>query len=257
MMKLRPESTRENQNTDPPTILILGGSGGIGRAIAENCRRQAGRLILHGRDAQKLEQLRSNFQTDKTTMADIEILCADMDDSTALPVLLEATEHCDILVISRGAFAQKSLRETSNSDWQMLCYSNLSLPGMLATRAACAMAERTGGRILLFGGTRTETVRGYRHNAAYAAAKTGLAVITKSLAAEFASAGVAIAMICPGFVDTEYLTAAAKQKLIQLSPTGRLMTTTKVAQLAKFLLDGGIHTVNGAIINADEGLYSL
>lgn len=251
-MKPEPESTIDGQS-----ILVLGGSGGIGLAIARACSQKPVHLIVHGRDASKLNSLEYQLQTETQTAARISTLCLDLDNPEKVPELVAAVKTCDILIISRGAFIQKPLRATDWTDWQSMAYSNFSLPGLLASTAASAMAGRGYGRILLFGGTRTETVRGYRHNAAYAAAKTGLAVITKSIAAEFADSGVAISMICPGFVDTEYQSDSAKESLRKLAPGGQLLPAEQVAKLALFLIEGGMDTVNGAIINADGGLYSL
>jgi len=58
-------------------------------------------------------------------------------------------------------------------------------------------------------------------------------------------------------VDTEYLPADLRQRLIALSPRQRLIPPPRIARLALTLLDGLMDTANGAVINADEGLYSI
>jgi len=119
------------------------------------------------------------------------------------------------------------------------------------------MAQRGFGRILLFGGTRTDAIRGFKFNAAYASAKTGLGVVAKSIAAEFAPCGVSCALLCPGFVETEYLPDDFKQELLQKSPLKQLVQPSEIAVLALQLLTGTMDLCNGSIINADGGLYSL
>ena len=238
-------------------FLILGGSGGIGRAVANAVASRDCHLIVHGRDQAKLDAVCDQLRQQDGSRATLTSLCLDLDDTSLLPLLLPQVEACDCLAICRGSFVHKRLAQTSPADWQSTVYSNLTLPGILAAAAAAAMAGRGFGRILLFGGTRTDAIRGYRHNAAYAAAKTGLAVVVKSIAAEYASHGVSACLICPGFVDTEYLPADLRQRLIALSPRQRLIPPPRIARLALTLLDGLMDTANGAVINADEGLYSI
>jgi len=100
-------------------------------------------------------------------------------------------------------------------------------------------------------------LRGFKFNAAYASAKTGLGVLVKSIAAEFSSRGVSCALLCPGFVETEYLTDAFKQELLLKSPSKQLVQPSEIASLALQLLTGTMDLCSGAIINADGGLYSL
>jgi NAD(P)-dependent dehydrogenase (short-subunit alcohol dehydrogenase family) len=116
------------------------------------------------------------------------------------------------------------------------------------------MAERGWGRILLFGGTRTDAIRAFSSNAAYAAAKTGLAVLAKSLAVEGAGRGVGCVLVCPGLVDTEYLGDAERAALRALSPLGRLLTPCEVASAAVGLLAADPCVASGSVVNLDSGL---
>ncbi|MBU0936549.1 MAG: SDR family NAD(P)-dependent oxidoreductase [Spirochaetes bacterium] len=250
-------SDTNKSSLDGRKMLILGGTGGIGLALAEAMSSLPVELHILGRSQARLAAAARKIEAAGQPALPPVLYCTDLDDQAQLARLLELVRTVDILVISRGSFIEKSLRDTSAEEWSATTYSNLTLPGLLASAAASAMAERGFGRILLFGGTRTETIRGYRHNAAYAAAKTGLAVIVKSIAAEFSRQGVACTMICPGFVDTEYLSEETRDRLRNLSARKRLMPSSSIAALCRFLLEGAIETVNGTIINADDGLYSL
>ncbi len=247
------------RNFDPdkkPALraLIVGASGGIGLAIARALIAKGIQCILHGRNKTKLDDLQSNLRRDGFA---VETLCLEISSTCDHSELAAVACRVDMLVFAYGSFLYKTLAQTDDSDWNETVYANLTLPGFIASQAAVAMAGRGFGRILLFGGTRTDAIRGFKHNAAYAAAKTGLGVLNKSIAAEFAPQGVSCALLCPGFVETEYLSAAFKQELLQKSPSKQLIQEAEIALLAVQLLTGGMDLCNGAIINADGGLYSL
>jgi 3-oxoacyl-[acyl-carrier protein] reductase len=167
---------------------------------------------------------------------------------------LPSLGRIDILVVAFGPFMRKSLSEMAVSDWERLSLLDLALPGALSSAVFPAMAERGWGRILLFGGTRTDGIRAYSSNAAYAAAKTGLAVLAKSLAAEGAPKGVGSLLVCPGFVDTEYLSAAEREALRLRAPAGRLLKPGEVAGPALDLIAAEPCAASGAVICIDGGL---
>jgi NAD(P)-dependent dehydrogenase (short-subunit alcohol dehydrogenase family) len=108
--------------------------------------------------------------------------------------------------------------------------------------------------MLFFGGTRTEAIRPYSTNAAYAAAKTGLGVLVKSLAAEYAAFGIGAFLLCPGFVDTEYLSPALRSRLEAAAPGGRLLNPAAIAEFCADLAGQEPPIASGAIINLDGGL---
>lgn len=234
--------------------LIIGGTGGIGFSIARALAIAGAELIVHGRDPKRID--------DKVTeLMDMGALtqsvCADLSSGIPPESLLAECRLCDILVIAYGPFVYKSLSLTTAQDWQMTALGCLALPGTLASEAAAGMAHRGFGRILLFGGTRTDAIRGFKANAAYAAAKTGIGVLAKSIAVEYSGRGVSCSVLCPGFIDTEYLDDAMKARLKAASPRGRLIPSSSIASLALDMLLGGMDLANGSIIVADEGLYSL
>ena len=156
--------------------------------------------------------------------------------------------------LALGPFLRKSLADTSAADWERVALLDLALPGALASALLPAMAARGWGRILLFGGTRTDGIRSYSSNAAYAAAKTGLAVLAKSLAAEGAPDGVGCVLVCPGFVDTEYLDEGERIALRRRSPRGRLVSPGEVARAAIGLLAADPCIASGSIVTLDGGL---
>ena len=81
--------------------------------------------------------------------------------------------------------------------------------------------------------------------------------MAKSIAVEFGPRGVSCAVVCPGFVDTEYLDGAMRSRLESASPRGGLIPTAELAALVAYLLGGGMDLANGSVVVADRGLYAF
>jgi NAD(P)-dependent dehydrogenase (short-subunit alcohol dehydrogenase family) len=242
-------SFKNSSSPDRPSALVVGGSGGIGRRVCLALAAAGAGLIIHGRTSEKLALLAGELAPTVP-----ELIEADLSGGL-IPSRLEDAARCsDFLVLAYGPFVYKPLARTTYGDWRTLALDNLALPGYLVSVAAPAMAARGFGRILLFGGTRTETIRGFRMNAAYASAKTGLGVLARSVAAEYAGSNVACTVLCPGMVDTEYLDPVHRDRFAKLAPGGKLTAPDRLASFAVDLLLGDMALINGSIINADDGL---
>lgn len=237
--------------------LVVGGSGGLGLALSLELARGGATLTLHGRNAARLGAAAASVRLAAPDADPPKLLvCPVEPHGELLPgPLLAAARDCEALALCFGPFLYATIGDTRPTDWALMAATNLAFPAALAGECAIAMAGRGFGRILLFGGTRTDAVRAYKRNAAYAAAKTGLAVAAKSIAVEFAPRGVSCALLCPGYVDTEHSGAEFKAMMERLSPRGRLIAAARVAEFAARLLGGDIDLANGAVINLDEGLY--
>ena len=149
--------------------LVVGGSGGIGAAISVALASRGASLLIHGRTSRKVAELVGAI---RLSGGDAEGLVLDFESPEPLIAALEACGHFDVLVLAFGPFVRKSFADHTVSDWEKVALLDLALPGMLASRYFRAMCDRGFGRILFFGGTRTDTIRGFTSNAAYAAAKT-------------------------------------------------------------------------------------
>ena len=243
--------------------LVVGATGGIGEAVAWNLARRGTVVTVHGRSKSKVEALVDEIRSNNglanpfvQEITDPALFLASLESNVA------ATENgapFDVIVVAYGPFVQKTLQEHSAYDWQTVALLDLALPGMLASYALPGMISRNFGRFLFFGGTKTDTIRAYRGNAAYAAAKTGVAVLTKSIAAEGALYNVAALTVCPGIVKTEYLqgeSLASANRAAQVAKGGVLLEPSWVAETALSLLDADPCLASGAIVTLDAGLTS-
>jgi NAD(P)-dependent dehydrogenase (short-subunit alcohol dehydrogenase family) len=114
------------------------------------------------------------------------------------------------------------------------------------------MIAKKWGRILLFGGTNTDTIRGFSTTSAYSAAKTALGVVAKSVALTAGPHGVTCNVVCPGLTDTEYSRGEAEKYNRERSPGGIPLNSGEIADMALRILE--YPQVNGAIIPIDRGL---
>ena len=158
----------------------------------------------------------------------------------------------DILVCAWGPFKRGTLEDTDEEFWQQMAYGNLVFPGTIVSLVIYGMIKRKFGRILLFGGTNTDTIRGFKTTAAYSAAKTALGVVAKSAAVAGGNWGVTCNVICPGLTDTEYLDSGARAYNRERSPGGRALETAEIARIALAILENP--GINGAVVPTDRGL---
>lgn len=247
-----PAISRNNRPFEGRRALVVGGSGGIGRAVALELASRGASIVLHG--GSNATRLASTLGELDAIGAEAEGFLLDIDRPSRLVERLGSLGDLDILVVAFGPFLQKSLSETSVEEWERLALLDLALPGALVSALLPGMSSRGWGRILLFGGTRTDRLRPYSTNAAYAAAKFGLASLAKSIAAESAPSGVGCVLVCPGFVDTEYLDGPQRAGLELLAPGGRLLLPEDIARPAVDLIAAEPCAASGAVVSLDGGL---
>ena len=178
------------------------------------------------------------------------------DGFTALPEtpLARAAAESDILCVCYGPFLQQPLAAMTAQQWQAVTLLNYALPGFFVSTALPYMQARGWGRILLFGGTGTESRREFATNAAYAGAKTAVGTLVQSTAAAYARYGITCNALLPGFTQTEY-TGAQSATLAQKMPLGTLINAEAAARAAFFLLQNP--DINGALLRFDRGWNPL
>jgi 3-oxoacyl-[acyl-carrier protein] reductase len=247
--------------------LVIGGTGGIGRAIALGLAEKGAILTVTGGNSP--ERLSStlaelNAAPDGASAGHSGFLCRiggtdGLPPAKAASLILEKTT-CDILVIAWGPYKRVSLEDTSPQDWQTLTENNLIFPGILVSSTLNSMIQKKWGRILLMGGTKTAEIRGFLSTAAYSAAKTALGVLAKSAVKTVKNAekdgdplDITCNVLCPGLTDTEYTTEKEQEYNKKHSLGGKPLTPQEIANCALAILNNP--AFNGIIISADRGLW--
>jgi 3-oxoacyl-[acyl-carrier protein] reductase len=237
--------------------LVVGGTGGIGREVSSLLYAKGAQVLLHGRSAEKARALIRSLETDVPagpSRASFIEYAIEPESVADFVRTVARSGRIDILVLSFGPFLRKPLAATTPDDWTNMAMLNLALPGALISACLPGMLDSGYGRILLFGGTLTDQIRGFTGNAAYAAAKTGLGSLVKSAAYAGAGRGVSAVLVCPGLVDTEYPTPAEKAAWAEKAPGKRLIPASELAERALSIALDDSGTYNGALVAMDGGL---
>jgi len=235
--------------------LITGSSRGLGCAIAQGLADASARVILHGRDPDRLKATAADFPNLAGTIA------FDVSDTAATKAAFEtiSREHgrLDILVNNAGVIPRKPLLETSDDDWAQVIDSNLSAYFRLSREAARLMVPAKSGRIIMIssimGLVGRPTIPGY------ITAKAGLHGMVRALSAELAPHGVTVNAIAPGFMPTDatetlHNDAKFNEWIASRAPMGRWGRPEELAGPAVFLASDAASYVTGHILVVDGGL---
>jgi gluconate 5-dehydrogenase len=238
--------------------LITGASRGLGYAIAEALASAGAQTILHGRDRAALDRARAAFAQRGWACS---IIIGEMTDESGVRSMarrLLAQHGCiDILVNNAGGNIRKGLLQASSADWREVLEMDLTACFTLTQEVAPKMIEAGWGRIINMGSVMSVVSRA--GIPAYAAAKHGVAGLTRALAAELGSKGVTVNAICPGFFLTEanevHLQNPKFTNWVQeRTPLGRWGDPKEVGCAAIFLASDAGSYVNGHLLMVDGGL---
>lgn len=236
--------------------LVTGASGGIGAAIARILHAQGAQVALSGTRADALAGLAADLGEGA------HVCPADLADPKAADPLIATAEaalgRLDILVNNAGLTRDGLALRMSDADWEQVLNVDLAAPFRLARAALRLMLRRRAGRIVNIGSVVGAT--GNPGQANYAAAKAGLAGLTRALAQEVASRGITVNLVAPGFVETamtETLPEAQRAALAGRIPLGRLGRPEDVAAAVAYLASDQAGWVTGATLHVNGGMAMI
>ncbi|MCB1496859.1 MAG: SDR family oxidoreductase [Bauldia sp.] len=179
--------------------LVTGGNGGIGRAMARGLAAAGAHVVVTGRDPAKNADAADEFGTDS-------VFALEVRDEPAvertIAAIVERFGRLDILLNNAGLFRGGPIVDLELEAWDAVIGAHLTGSFLCARHAARAMiAGDRGGKIINVGSM--YSVFGAPRFADYAAAKTGILGLTRSLAVELAAAGIQVNAILPGWFETD------------------------------------------------------
>ncbi len=241
---------------DGKVALVTGASGGIGGAIARALHAQGATVVLSGTRRDALDALALELG------ARVHVCPADLRDAAAADLLVAEAEVAagplHILVNNAGLTRDGLAIRMKDEDWASVMEIDLAAPFRLTRAALRGMVRRRAGRVIAIGSVVGAT--GNPGQANYAAAKAGLAGMTKSLAQEVGSRGITVNMVAPGFIDTamtEKLSEAVRARLLGAIPLGRLGQPADVAAAVVYLASDAAAWVTGATLHVNGGMAML
>lgn len=247
-------------------VLVTGGSGGLGKALARAFAAQGDRVVITARDQARLRLAAADIAAGAD---EVLALPCDITDREQVKSLAQGIASrwgaVQVLINNAGVARAARLIDMPDKLWDDTLATNLTgayncckvfLPGMISAK---------WGRIINIASTTAKV--GYSHVTAYTASKHGLLGLTRSLALETATQGVTVNAICPGYVDDERTrenarlmaerTGKSVEDILRLfassAPQNRLIAPEEVASLALLLASEKLSGMTGQAINVDGG----
>ena len=227
------------------TVLVTGGNRGIGFAIAAEFAAQGHRVAVTARSGEG--------------PAGTLTVRADVTDGAALDAAFAEVESrlgaIEVVVANAGITRDTLLLRMSDDDFDTVVDTNLGGAFRVVKRATKGMLKAKFGRVILI--SSVVGMLGSAGQVNYAASKSGLIGIARSLTRELGSRGITANVVAPGFIETE-MTAelpAEKQAEYRASiPAGRFATPDEVARVVVWLAGDDAGYISGAVIPVDGGL---
>jgi 3-oxoacyl-[acyl-carrier protein] reductase len=226
-------------------VLVTGGSKGIGQGIAARLA-QAGHHVAATYRSGEVPQGVVGVQCDVTDPDQVEAAFAQVES---------ALGTVEVLVANAGVTRDTLLMRMSDEDWDQVIATNLTGAFRVARRAARPMIRGRFGRIVFISSVVGQMGSAGQVN--YAASKSGLVGMARSLARELGSRGVTANVVAPGFIETD-MTAELGDDLVkkytEQIPLGRLGSVDDIAGTVEFLASDAAGYITGALIPVDGGL---
>ncbi|ALA19018.1 MULTISPECIES: SDR family oxidoreductase [unclassified Chelatococcus] len=244
------------------TALVTGSSRGLGFAIARGLAEAGAAVVLNGTEAGRTERAAAELSgAGHSTRA----LAFDVTDDAAVAAAFEALDRegvaVDILVNNAGIQFRKPMVELDVADWRRVIETNLTSAFLVGRAAARRMIARGGGgKVINIGSLTSEVARATV--APYTAAKGGIKLLTRSMAAEWAEHGIQANAIGPGYMLTDMNQALIDNREFDAwvrsrTPARRWGRPEELIGAAVFLASQASDYVNGQIIYVDGGMLAV
>ena len=234
-----------NSQHTPRVVLITGGSRGIGLACARHFAELGDNVAV-------------TYNSSPPPPEFFGVKC-DVTDTAQVDAAFTAVEThfgpVQVLVSNAGVTKDTLLLRMSEADFADVVNANLTAAYRVCKRATQGMLRAKSGRIILM--SSVVAMLGSAGQANYAASKSGLIGLARSLARELGSRNITVNVVAPGPVDTDMTAALSAERLADLAaavPLGRTASVDEIAGVVTFLASPTAAYITGAVIPVDGGL---
>jgi 3-oxoacyl-[acyl-carrier protein] reductase len=233
-------------SSEPRNVLVTGGNRGIGLAIARAFAENGDNVVITHRSGEPPEGLKG-VRCEVTDTASVDAAFAEAEGVFGGPV--------EVLVANAGITKDTLLMRMSDEEFESVIDTNLTGAFRCARRAATGMIRKRRGRIILI--SSVVGLYGSPGQANYAASKSGLVGLARSITRELGGRGITANVVAPGFIETEMthvLPDEQKKAYLASIPAGRFATPDEVAEVVRFVASDAAAYISGAVIPVDGGL---
>ncbi|MEM7230773.1 MAG: SDR family oxidoreductase [Planctomycetota bacterium] len=254
------QSPQPPQNAGRPSknvarrVLVSGGTSGIGRAIALGFAKMGDAVLVTGRTREEIEQFEASLESKNGSL---RAVACDVRDPAAIDALVRGLDRLDVLINCAGTILREG-REHDPEGFEAVIDINLN--GTMRVCTACrSLLARSKGCVVNTASMLSFFGSGYVPG--YSASKGGIAQLTKSLAIAWATDGIRVNAIAPGWIETPMTKALTdsterREEIQNRTPLARWGTPEDLTGPAVFLCSEAAHFVTGVILPVDGG-YSI
>ncbi|MDQ7979737.1 3-oxoacyl-ACP reductase FabG [Paraburkholderia sp. SARCC-3016] len=245
------------KSLDKQIAVVTGASRGIGRAIALELARQGATVVGTATSESGAQAITEAFREANLHGRGAVL---DVNDAAAVEALIDGTVKefgsLNVLVNNAGITQDQLAMRMKDEDWDAVLDTNLKAVFRLSRAVLRPMMKARGGRIVNI--TSIVGASGNPGQANYAAAKAGVAGMTRALAREIGSRGVTVNCVAPGFIDTDMTRVLPEEQQTALKaqvPLGRLGTPEEIAYAVAFLASPQAAYITGVELHVNGGMY--
>jgi 3-oxoacyl-[acyl-carrier-protein] reductase (EC 1.1.1.100) len=237
--------------------IITGGAQGIGRAIGLLLAKNGADIVIADINDKQAEETAQEIALLGRKSLAVKVDVSNFSEAENLgKTVFDAFGQIDILVNNAGITRDGIFLRMKEEEWDAVIAINLKSVFNCSKAVIRYMGKQRGGKIISVASVVGQI--GNIGQANYAASKAGIIGFTKTLAREFASRGIMVNAVAPGFIETDMtrtLPEKVREGFISNIPLGRMGTPEEIAEAVLFLATGASNYITGQVINVNGGLY--
>lgn len=239
-----------------PVVLVTGAQRGIGAAIARKLGKDGFKLALAARSADALKAFAGELAADGI---EAEAFPCDVSDAAQVEAMFKGIQEkfgrLDAVVNNAGITRDGLLMRMKEEDWDSVIDINLKSVFLVSKAALRLILKSPQGRIVNV--SSVVGVTGNPGQCNYAASKAGIIGFSKAMAREYATKGLSVNVIAPGFIESDmtgHLTETQKASVLTAIPMGRMGSGEEIAAAVSFLVSPSAGYISGQVLCVDGGM---